>query len=64
MTTRALVRPIGLDRVEVGGSNPPGSTPQRPINTNFLLAEHSSCALAHEERQLANVGAETFVTSA
>ena len=49
--------------VEVGGSNPPGPTTQSPINTDFLLAEHSSFSLAHEERQLANVGAETLVTS-
>ena len=26
MSTRVLVRPIGLDMVEVGGSNPPGPT--------------------------------------
>ena len=26
MSTRDLVRPIGLDMVEVGGSNPPGPT--------------------------------------
>ena len=25
-STRVLVRPIGLDMVEVGGSNPPGPT--------------------------------------
>ena len=25
-STRVLVRPIGLDMVEVGGSNPPGHT--------------------------------------
>jgi hypothetical protein len=49
--------------VEVGGSNPPGPTTQSRINTDFLLAEHSSFSLAHEERQLANVVAETLVTS-
>jgi len=26
VSTRVLVRPIGLDMVEVGGSNPPGPT--------------------------------------
>jgi hypothetical protein len=49
--------------VEVGGSNPPGPTTQSRINTDFLLAEHSSYASAHEERHLANVGAETLVAS-
>ena len=48
--------------LSVGGSNPRGPNIQSLINTDFLLAEHSSCALAYEERQLVNVGAETLVT--
>ncbi len=34
---RALVRPIGLDMVEVGGSNPPGPTTQSRINTTACV---------------------------
>ncbi len=49
--------------VEVGGSNPPGPTTQSRINTDFLLAEHSSYILAHKEHRLANVVSETLVTS-
>jgi hypothetical protein len=30
-TTRVLVRPIGLDMVEVGGSNPPGPTKRETL---------------------------------
>ena len=41
-STRVLVRPIGLDMVEVGGSNPPGPTTRTLINTDFLLAGHYS----------------------
>ena len=48
--------------VEVGGSNPPGPTTQSRIPADFLLAEHSSCSLAHNERKLANLGPETLVT--
>jgi len=30
-STRVLVRPIGLDMVEVGGSNPPGPTKRETL---------------------------------
>ncbi len=35
--TRVLVRPIRLDVVEVGGSNPPGPTTQSLINTTACV---------------------------
>ena len=48
-STRVLVRPIGLDMVEVGGSNPPGPTK--------FLSICFSWTLFHQDRAFWRVSA-------
>ena len=48
-STRVLVRPIGLDMVVVGGSNPPDPTNRGRKNTHFLLAGQYSHFPTHSK---------------